>query len=170
VLYASTTFVFAIPMDIHCFQVTASPEGLASVKSLIISFGKIDRPNYGPFHQEEGLREWEEAFHSLGKMPFLHELQIWLYHGGPGQSGELAWPRRPWEVRMGSEAVEHRHKMVFDLFATSHVPDFTVNLTWKPEDLLSQPVWPIRLNVQTYRELFDGMLKFPYPVEPDLWD
>ncbi|KAF2675611.1 hypothetical protein K458DRAFT_397797 [Lentithecium fluviatile CBS 122367] len=170
VLYSSTTFVFAIPMDIHCFQVTASPEGLASVKNLIISFGKIDWPNNGPFHQKDGLREWEDTFHSLDKMPSLRELQIWFYHGGPGQPKELVWARRPWEERMGSEAVEQRHKKLFDLFATAHVPEFTVNLTWKPEDLLSQREWPFRVNLQTYKELFHGILKFPYPVEPDMYD
>lgn len=61
-------------MDIHCFQVTASLEGLASVKALIISFGKIDWPNNGPSHQEEGLKEWEYPFHGIEKkMPSLRE-------------------------------------------------------------------------------------------------
>lgn len=30
---------------------------------------------------------------------------------------------------MGSEAVEKRHRKLFDLFATVDVPEFTINLT-----------------------------------------
>lgn len=156
-------------MNIHCFQVTASLEGLASVKALIISFGKIDYPNIGPFHQEEGLKEWEHAFHGIDKLPSLRELQVWCYHGDFNKPQQLVWARRPWEERMGSEAVEQRHRKLFDLFATVDVPEFTINLTWKPEDLLVQREWPFRIDLQTNEEIYCGMMKFPYPVEPDMY-
>ncbi|KAF1939133.1 hypothetical protein EJ02DRAFT_514009 [Clathrospora elynae] len=169
VIYSSTTFVFATPMDIHCFQVTALLEGLASVKALIISFGRIDWPNNGPFHQEEGLKEWEHVFHGIDKMPSLRELQVWYYHGDFGKPKELVWARRPWEERMGSEAVEQRHRKLFDLFATVDLPKFTINLMWKPEDLLAQREWPFRIDPQTNDEIYRGMMKFPYPLEPDMY-
>jgi hypothetical protein len=41
ILY-STTFVFEMPEQLHSFQLIASPDGLASVKGLIIAFGRID--------------------------------------------------------------------------------------------------------------------------------
>ncbi|KAF1848009.1 uncharacterized protein K460DRAFT_414641 [Cucurbitaria berberidis CBS 394.84] len=168
-LYSSTTLVFANPTDIYCFQVTASPKGLASVNGLIIAFGKIDWPNNGPFHHEDGLKEWEHAFYNLDKMPSLRELQGWFYHGEFNNPKELVWARRPWDERMESEAVEQRHKRLFDLFGNVDVPSFTINLTWKPEDLLSQRAWPFEINVQTNDEIFRRMLKFPYPIELDMY-
>jgi hypothetical protein len=156
-------------MEIHCFQETASLQGLASVKALIISFGKIDLPNNGPFHQEEGLKEWELAFHGFNKMPSLRELQVWFYHGHFRRTKELVWARRPWAESMGSEAVDVRHRRLFDLFTTVDVPEFTVNLTWKPGDLLTEQEWPFRIISQTNDEIYCGMMKFPYPVEPDMY-
>jgi hypothetical protein len=169
VLYSSTTFVFALPIDLHCLQVTVSPEGLTHMSGLIISFGKVDWSNNGPFHQEGGLKEWENAVHGLEKMPGLSELQVWFYHGEFNVLKELVWPRRPWGARIEGKAVEQRHQKLFDLFATADVPEFTVNITWKPEDILSQREWPFRVNLQTNDEIYRGMSKFPYPIEPDMY-
>jgi hypothetical protein len=169
VLYSSTTLVFANPMDVYCFQVTASPKGLASVKSLVITFGKIDWPDNGPFHHQEGLKEWEHAFYNLDKMPSLRALQVWFYHGHFNEPKELVWARRPWKEKMESDTVEQRHKRLFDLFGSVVVPTFTIYLTWKPEDLLSQREWPFKIDVHTNDEIFRGMMKFPSPVEPDMY-
>ncbi|KAF2829384.1 hypothetical protein CC86DRAFT_465003 [Ophiobolus disseminans] len=169
-LYSSTTFVFGSPKDIHCFQATAFSQGLASVKNLIIAFGKVDWPNSGPFNHKEGLKEWEYVFNNLDKVPSLRELQVWFYHGEFNKPKELVWARRPWEERRASDAVEQKHQRLFDLFGDVDIPDFTVNLTWNPEDVFSQREWPFKTNIQTNEEIFHEMLKFPGPVELDMYN
>ncbi|KAF2683343.1 hypothetical protein K458DRAFT_432157 [Lentithecium fluviatile CBS 122367] len=157
-------------LDADCFPYRLSTPNMEATKkeenpiALLLSCRQI------PFYQNEGLQEWEDVFQSLEKMPSLRQLQIWFYHGRAGQPKELGWARRPWEESMGSEAVEQKHRKLFDLFATAHVPEFTVNLTWKPDDLLSQREWPFKINVHTYLELLSGMAKFPYPLESDMYN
>jgi hypothetical protein len=92
------------------------------VKGLIIAFGKVDWSHNSPFFHEEGLEQWEHALHSLDKMPSLRELQVWFYHGEFNKPKEPIWARRPWEARMESEAVNQRHKKLFDLFGNVDVP------------------------------------------------
>ncbi|KAF2679824.1 hypothetical protein K458DRAFT_490259 [Lentithecium fluviatile CBS 122367] len=158
VLYSSTKFVLAKPADIHCFQEIASPEGLASVRSLIIPFGNVE----WWFYKKDFLQEWKGAFCGLEKMPSLCELEIWLYHR---QAEESVRERRPWEEKDSSEAAEQSHKELFKLFTTARVPKFTVNLTWNPEDLFWQQELPFKVNLQTYKECSRGISQFPYAVD-----
>jgi hypothetical protein len=162
VLYTSTKFVFAQPMDIHCLQELASPEGLASVRTLIIPFGNVDRW----FHWTEVLQEWNGAFRGLGRMPALRELQIWMYHPGAEKAAEPARERRPWEEKNDSDVGEQNHRELFELFGTARLPDFTVNLTWNPEDVFARREWwPFKVNVLTYDECHGTILQFPYAVD-----
>lgn len=169
-LYSATTFVFENPSDLYCFQVTASPQGLAGVKSLIMTPGKIDWPNIGPFHNEEEMKDWGLAFQNLDKLHTLRELQVWFYHGHFNIPKEPVWPQRPWGEIMQNQAVEERHKRLFYMFGNLNVPNFTINLTWNPEDLLSQREWPFKISVQTNDNIYRGMMKFPYPVEPNMYN
>lgn len=70
---------------------------------------------------------------------------------------------------MKSEAVEQKHGKLFDLFATVDVPDYAVYLTWKPEDVLAQREWLSTIDLQTNDAIYRGLMKFPYPIEPDMY-
>jgi hypothetical protein len=110
-------------------------------------------------------REWEYVFQSLQNMPALRQLLIWFYHYTGGSPNELRRDRRPWVESQGYKFVEQKHRELFDVFATAHVPDFTVNLTWTPDDLFSQREWPFRFKVQTCAEICRGIGEHP-PPEP----
>jgi hypothetical protein len=118
-------------------------------------------------------REWEFVFQSLDKMACLRQLQIWLYHS-TGSPNELCRDRRPWAESQGGEDVEQKHARLFDLFATAHVPDFTVNLTWNPDDLLSRRDWPFRIKAQTHAEICGAIGEYLPPwelyVDDDLYN
>lgn len=47
ILY-STTLVFAQPRDLYNLQLCVCPEGLASIKRLVVAFGAVTRPLEGP--------------------------------------------------------------------------------------------------------------------------
>ncbi|KAH8719334.1 hypothetical protein GQ44DRAFT_829413 [Phaeosphaeriaceae sp. PMI808] len=173
ILY-STTFVFQMPRDLYNFQLCVSPEGLSNVKRLIIAFGKVNWPGNGPFfsydikHPHGSLDEWQNAIYGLKKMRGLHELQLWLGHRH-AQMPELE--RRPWKEDQGSQILEQRHQKLFDLFGTIDVPNFTIHLTWKPEDLLSQRTWPFQIELHATDEMMGVLAKeLPEETEPDLCD
>jgi len=173
ILY-STTFVFEMPLDLYDFQLCVSPEGLSSVRGLIVALGQIDRPGSGPFFSRGtkppygSLDEWENAIHGLKRMRGLQELQVWLGHRHT-QMPELE--RRPWKEHQGNETLEQRHDKLFDLFGTVDVPRFTVHLTWKPEDLLSRRKWPFKIELHPKDEMWDVINnELPQKTEPDLYD
>jgi hypothetical protein len=170
----STTFVFEMPRDLYAFQLCASPEGLTSVRGLIIALGQIDWPGSGPFfsydtseHPNGSVDEWENAIHGFNTMGGLRELQVWLGHRHV-QKPELE--RRPWKEDDGKDTLEQRHRKLFGLFGTVDVPNFTVHLTWKPADLLSQRKWPFKIELHTQDEMVHVLdNELPEKTEPDLY-
>ncbi|KAH7363699.1 hypothetical protein BKA66DRAFT_208798 [Pyrenochaeta sp. MPI-SDFR-AT-0127] len=173
ILY-STTFVFEMPLDLYSFQLCVSPEGLLNVKRLIIAFGQTDWHYSGPFfsrntkHPHGSLNEWENAIHGLKKMRSLQELQVWLGHYHV-RIPELE--RRPWKENEGSQMLEQRHQKLFDLYDALEVPNFTVHLTWNPEDLLSRRTWPFQIILHTKDEMMHVLDKdLPEKTVPDLYD
>ena len=171
-LYSSTTFVFATPVDAHCFQLVVSPKGLASVRSLIIASDRVDEGLFCPNNTQRTqftLKEWEGAFHDLQKMLALRELQVWLIHRNTKELNSVQ-VRRPWKEGTGNEAVEQRHRKLFDVLGTARVNDFTVSFTWNPEDLLKQHEWPFKAKLQTKYEMASAMEELPDLTEPDLYD
>jgi hypothetical protein len=83
---------------------------------------------------------------------------------------EEEFPPRPWKRGTGNPVAERRHQKLFDIFGTAHVPDFTVNLTWNPADLLSQREWPFKANVMAADDIDLAMCELPEATEPDLYD
>jgi hypothetical protein len=173
ILY-STTFVFEMPLDLYDFQLCVSPEGLSNVKRLIIAFGQTDWPYSGPFffrdieHPHGSLDEWEDAIYGLKKMRGLQELQVWLGHRHV-RMPELE--RRPWKEDQGSQLLEQRHQKLLDLFGTVNVPNFTIHLTWKPEDLFSQQKRPFQVELHTKDEMMYVLSEaLPAKTVPDLCD
>jgi len=147
--------------------------GLTSVKGFLIALGRVDYSYSGLLcphntqHQHETWKEWGKAFQDLQDISSLQKLQVWLWHRNTEES-DLA--RRPWKEELANEAVEQKHQKLFDVLGAVVVPDFTVNLTWKPDDLLSQREWPFKFNLQTARETSRLMSELPEPTEPDLYD
>jgi hypothetical protein len=67
--------------------------------------------------------------------------------------------------------LEQRHQKLFDLFGSVEVPNFTIHLTWKPEDILSQRLWPFQIELHTKDELKHVLAEeLPEETEPDLCD
>lgn len=144
------------------------------MKRLIIAFGHTGWPYSGPFfsrgikHPNDSLNEWENAIHGLKKMRSLHELQVWLGHRHV-QMPELE--RRPWKECQGSQILEQRHQKLFDLFGTVDVPNFTIHLSWKPEDIFSQRTWPFQIKLHTKDEMMHFLdEELPEKTEPVIYD
>jgi hypothetical protein len=168
ILYSSTTFVFAMPRDLHCFQVLASPTGLQDLRRIILAYGRVDWHGRGPLHDatRESLREFGDAFHGLGRRASLKEVQVWLSHRDDVAPGEA---RRPWQEG-GSEEAEKRHQELFDVFGSVSVPDFSIHLTWNPKDVLDQQKWPFKVELQTADEMVIAKEGLPRPKKADLND
>jgi hypothetical protein len=178
-LLYETRFVFEMPLDLYSFQACVSPEGLSSVKSLIIALGQIDCPGHGPFlsHLNDNtdytnpggsLEAWENAIGGLKRMTGLQELHIWLGHLHV-QNPELE--RRPWKQHEENDILEQSHQKLFDLFGTVDMPRFTIHLTWKPEDLLSHRKWPFNIELHTKDEMMHVLdYELPVKTEPDIFD
>jgi hypothetical protein len=66
-------------------RVTASPDGLASVRGVIIAYGRVDWSNVGPLSStragdnQASLIQWEDALQDLEILVSLRELQIYMY-------------------------------------------------------------------------------------------
>jgi hypothetical protein len=172
ILY-STSFVFECPLDLYNFQLCVSPEGLSRVRGLIIALGQVDCARSGPFffygkHPHGSLDEWRNAIHGLKQFRRLQELQVFLGHRHV-QIPELE--RRPWKEDRESQTAEERHYKLFNLFGAVKVPNFTIYLTWKPEDVLSQRLWPFKIQLQTKDEMLHVIDKeLPEKTEPDIYD
>jgi hypothetical protein len=79
--------------------------------------------------------------------------------------------RRPWKDDWGSQTSEERHYKLFNLFGAIKVPNFTIYLTWKPEDVLSWRQWPFRIQLQTKDQMLHVIDKeLPEKTEPDIYD
>ncbi|KAF2032350.1 hypothetical protein EK21DRAFT_87216 [Setomelanomma holmii] len=172
-LYSSITFVFLRPIDLHCFQMVVSPEGLASAKRLILAYGCVDWPGSGfvcprntPSSQG-AFAEWQEAFKNVDKMSSLQALQVWLWHR---DSRKLHCTQRPWPTEGGNAIMEKRHQQLFDILSVAVIPNFTVNLTWFPQDVLFQREWPLKVNLQTENEMSRAKSELPYATELDVKD
>ncbi len=135
ILY-STTFLFALPRDLHSFQSYASPEGLGRTRSLIIGFSQTESPfrNDDPKLSPGTVEEWKSAIQGLEKMERLQELQILLGHrsaegGNLQDTNDPALERRPWKNEDETPAMEERHDKLFGLLGKVDVPKFTLHLT-----------------------------------------
>lgn len=159
ILYSYTTFVFALPQDLYYFQALASPAGLQYMESVILAYGRIDWRANGPIYDYDGvsLGYWEDAFKSLAKRKSLRHLQVWLSH-----RNNLApdVTRRPREGG-GNEAMEKRHRRLFEVMGGVKVRKFTVRLTWNPVDVLGRREWPFRVELQTADEMVRAKRSLP---------
>jgi hypothetical protein len=164
------TFVFEKPMDLHCFRLIVSPEGLGRVRSILMAINQFDWLISGTSSSEELLNEGNEAFHDFEKMISLQKLQVWLHHHNYSDFEELDPPPRPWvQKAVGIEAKERKHQKLFDMLGTVQVPNFTVNLTWYPEDIISQRKWPFKINLQTLEKMDRAIWALPLPIQTDLY-
>lgn len=93
-----------MPLDLYVFQLCVSPEGLSSLKRLIIAFGQVDRSgpffSYSPEYRAGLLDAWENAIYGLKKMRGVQELQVWFGHRDV-QMPEME--RRSWKEDRGNE-------------------------------------------------------------------
>jgi hypothetical protein len=82
----ATTFVFETLREFHSVRLIASPDDLASVRGVIIAYGRVDWQHIGPLYfqhsrnNQASLRQWEEALQDLFKLSPVREFQIYLYH------------------------------------------------------------------------------------------
>jgi hypothetical protein len=162
ILCSSTSFVFSRPIDLHCFQQVASPEGFTHVKSLILAYGRTDSGE-GLFTESSKLRQeqfeaWGKACQSLQNIRHLRELQILLFHRVPG---EVSLTQRPWKEDTGRSFMEQRHQTFFDVLGTVNATEFNVMLSWDPTDMLDQRKWPFQLQVQTADEISGAVEALP---------
>jgi hypothetical protein len=90
--------------------------------------------------------------------------------------------RRPWSKDTDDEDLEMRHQQLFDILANVRmqryydteldawcVPDFTLKLSWNPEDVLLGAV-PFRISYRSSDEISAAMDKLPEKKEKDLYD
>lgn len=162
--------MFEYPRDLHSFQLCASPDGLSCIKSLAIAYGpggylsccSLFRDVFYVHgfveHSNRWLHELENAIHGLKEMDKLRKLDIWF---GYTQIPSFWLSHRPWDVERGGKgveerinALEQRHQKILDLFGTLEgVADFTLHLTWNPEDVVSQRKWAFEVKVYELREM-----------------
>ena len=173
-LLYSTTFVFEMPLDLYSFQLCVSPEGLSNIKRLIIAHGKSDWTGVGPFfsvdtpHPHGSLDEWGKSVHGLKQMAGLYQVQVWLGHR---QVRMAEWERRPWKEDLANQMLEQRHQKLIDLFSSLDMPNFTIHLTWNPQDFLSQRTWPFEIKLHETDKMRDYIAEeLPSITVPDIFN
>lgn len=165
VLYSTTTFVFTELTDLYCFRSIVSPEGLSNIKRLNISLGKIyaGAPGSRRTSLENVLQDWIDTFRGgLEEMRSLRQLRRLLYHGSTRRLQKVIMARRPWSTF--NEPLEQEHRQLFDLFSNVDIPEFTIKLSWMPDDILAQREWPFKINFHTAFEIVREIKGMPYPA------
>jgi hypothetical protein len=187
----TTTLVFETPREFHSFRLVASPDGLASIRGVIIAYGRVDWTNVGSLYfqharnNQASLTQWEEALQDLSKLSSLRELQIFLYHRNRDSEGKengvqvADAARRPWNKDVDDTELEMRHSLFFDMFAKVRkgsyydkeldswcVPDFTLNLSWYPKE----HEMPFSINHMSSDEIRDAIDGLPEKTELDLYE
>jgi len=81
------------------------------------------------------------------------------------------WERRPWKEDLANQMLEQRHQKLIDLFSSLDMPNFTIHLTWNPQDFLSQRTWPFEIKLHETDKMRDYIAEeLPSITVPDIFN